>query len=91
MADRRREGGLSTRESNLPLFREISAQMYNSADPKTRAKYEADAQAFNAKLKEPPQVEEIYKYVGFDKTHTRPSNRTCIGISKISAHKYRAH
>jgi hypothetical protein len=61
MADRRHESGLTTRESNLPLFREISTKMYNSADSATREKYEAEAESYNAMVKVPPAVEQIYK------------------------------
>lgn len=43
--------------------------MYETIDTKTPAQFEADAEAFNVKIKGLPTAEEIYKYVDLSLHH----------------------
>lgn len=63
MAALRVERGLDPKDSNFDLYREVTGEMYETADAETRAQFEAEAEAFNAKIKGLPTADEIYKYV----------------------------
>ena len=61
MATKRMAEGTTPQESNLNYHREIKSQLFNSSDDATKAKYEADATALNAKLSSCPEPSEIFK------------------------------
>lgn len=61
MATKRMAEGTTPQESNLNYHREIKSQLFDASDDATKAKYEADATAHNAKLSSPPEPSEIFK------------------------------
>ena len=61
MATKHMAEGTTLQESNLNYHREIKMQLFNASDNATKAKYEADATARNAKLSSPPETSEIFK------------------------------
>jgi hypothetical protein len=49
----------------LNLWKQCRKEMYDAADPETKAKYEVAAAEANGKLGSPPAMEEIYTCVIF--------------------------
>ena len=61
MATLRAEEGTNPKESNLRYHRTIKNDLFDNADPATRAEYAAKAEALNAKLSSTPDPSEIFQ------------------------------
>ena len=48
-------------KNHLQVYHQIRDEMYDTADDETRAKYEEEAKAFNAKARGHPQQSDIYE------------------------------
>jgi len=57
-AERERTGASS--KDNLQIYYRIRNEMYDDVDEETQAKYEEEAEAFNMKVRGPPDESEIY-------------------------------
>jgi hypothetical protein len=57
------EQGLTPIEGNLKLAREIKKTAFEKLSDMEKAKYETEAAEYNAKIKYPPPVEHIFKYI----------------------------